>query len=82
MCDKDDFSAGAKNSYSKPQRTTVTMQLNTETVEYFKSMAKECNLPLYGLINAYLSDCAAKQRKPVLTWHKRYKRRKQRKIIN
>lgn len=68
MRDEYDFSKGVKNPYARPQKTTVTIRLDKETVEYFKGISEEVNLPYQTLINAYLADCAAKQRKPVLTW--------------
>lgn len=63
-----DFSEGIKNPYIKPQKTTVTIRLDKATVDYFKGLSEEVNMPYQTLINAYLADCAARQRKPVLTW--------------
>lgn len=63
-----DFSQGIKNPYIKPQKTTVTIRLDKATVDYFKGLSEEVNMPYQTLINAYLADCAAKQRKPILTW--------------
>lgn len=68
MQDEYDFSEGVKNPYIKPQKTTVTIRLDKATVDYFKGLSKEVNMPYQTLINAYLADCAARQRKPVLTW--------------
>lgn len=63
-----DFSEGIKNPYAKPQKTTVTIRLDRTTVDYFKTLSEEVNIPYQTLINAYLADCAAKRRKPVLAW--------------
>ena len=68
MREEYDFSAGIKNPYIKSQKTTVTIRLDKTTVDYFKRMSEEVNMPYQTLINAYLADCAAKQRKPVLMW--------------
>lgn len=68
MQDEYDFSEGVKNPYIKPQKTTVTIRLDKATVDYFKGLSEEVNMPYQTLINAYLADCAARQRKPVLTW--------------
>lgn len=68
MQDEYDFSEGIKNPYIKPQKTTVTIRLDKATVDYFKGLSEEVNMPYQTLINAYLADCAARQRKPVLTW--------------
>lgn len=63
-----DFSEGIKNPYIKPQKTTVTIRLDKATVDYFKGLSEEVNMPYQTLINAYLTDCVARQRKPVLIW--------------
>ena len=68
MREEYDFSAGSKNPYVRPQKTTVTIRLDKTTVDYFKRLSEEVSMPYQTLINAYLADCAAKQRKPVLTW--------------
>ena len=62
------FSKSIKNPYVKPQKTTVTMRLDRTTVEYFKGISEEINIPYQTLINAYLEDCAAKRKKPTLVW--------------
>ena len=62
------FSKSIKNPYVKPQKTTVTMRLDRTTVEYFKGISEEINIPYQTPINAYLADCAAKRKKPTLVW--------------
>ena len=68
MRDEYDFSSGVKNPYTRQQKTTVTIRLDKTTVEYFKSLSEEVSMPYQTLINAYLTDCATKRRKPVLAW--------------
>lgn len=68
MREEYDFSQGIKNPYIKLQKTTVTIRLDKATIDYFKVLSEEVNIPYQTLINAYLAECAAKQRKPVLTW--------------
>ena len=68
MRDEYDFSDGVKNPYVKPQKATVTIRLDKATVDYFKSLSEEANLPYQTLINSYLTDCAAKKMKPTLAW--------------
>jgi hypothetical protein len=36
--------------------------------EYFKGLAAKTGIPCQSLINLYLRDCAATQRKPNLQW--------------
>lgn len=68
MREEYDFSEGIKNPYIKPKKTTVTIRLDKATIDYFKVLSEEVNIPYQTLINAYLAECAAKQRKPVVTW--------------
>ena len=68
MRDEYDFSNGVRNPYAKPTKSTVTIRLDNSTIDYFKSLSDEVNMPYQTLINAYLADCAAKRMKPQLTW--------------
>ncbi len=64
-----DFSKGIKNPYAKPAKTTVTIRLDKATIEYFKDLAEQVNMPYQTLINSYLAECAAKKKKPELVWN-------------
>ena len=68
MRDEYDFSEGIKNPYVKPLKATVTIRLDQETVDYFKSLAEQVNIPYQTLINSYLADCASKKVKPSVSW--------------
>lgn len=68
MREEYDFSTGVKNPYVRPQKATVTIRLDKATVEYFKRLSEEINMPYQTLINAYLTDCATKRRKPTFVW--------------
>ncbi len=68
MRDEYDFSNAVKNPYVKPQKTTITIRLETKIIDYFKSLASEVNIPYQTLINTYLADCVANNRKPSITW--------------
>lgn len=68
MRDEYDFSEGVKNPYVKPPKVTVTIRLDKKTIDYFKSLSEQINMPYQTLINAYLADCAAKQIKPSILW--------------
>ncbi len=63
-----DFSKAVKNPYAKRLKRSVTIRLDQSTVEYFKGLADETELPYQTLINLYLRDCAASGRKLALTW--------------
>ena len=57
-----------KNPYAKALKKQVTINLNNETVDYFKELANEAAIPYQTLINMYLTDCAAKKKKLKLSW--------------
>jgi uncharacterized protein (DUF4415 family) len=63
-----DFSEGVKNPYARQAKTAVTIRLDTATVEYFKGVSKQVNIPYQTLINFYLADCAAKKMRPEVSW--------------
>ena len=68
-----DFSKmkGKKNPYTKLLKQPVTMRLDRDSVDYFKSLAGESGIPYQTLINLYLRDCAAKERKLDMQWNKK-----------
>jgi len=59
---------GKKNPYIKYLKQPVTMRLDKDSVDYFKSLAEESGIPYQTLINLYLRDCAAKERKLDMRW--------------
>lgn len=59
---------GKKNPYVKRLKQPVTMRLDCDSVDYFKALAEENNIPYQTLINLYLRDCAMNQRKLQLKW--------------
>lgn len=69
MREEYDFSDSVKNPYTRLQKTTVTIRLDRTTVEYFKNVSEEVSMPYQTLINAYLADCVAKHKRPILTWN-------------
>lgn len=63
-----DFSEAKKNPYVKKLKKQITINIDMVTVEYFKALAGETNIPYQTLINLYLSDCAAQKKRPSLSW--------------
>ena len=57
-----------KNPYLKYLKQPVTMRLDKDSVDYFKALAGETNIPCQTLINLYLRDCAMNQRKLTFQW--------------
>ncbi|MCB9006975.1 MAG: BrnA antitoxin family protein [Ardenticatenaceae bacterium] len=70
MRDHYDFAKmkGKKNPYTKYLKQSVTMRLDRDSVNYFKSLAEETGIPYQTLINLYLRDCAMNQRKLKMAW--------------
>jgi len=65
-----DFSTmkGKKNPYIKYLKQPVTMRLDCESVEYFKSLAEDSGIPYQTLINLYLRECTASHKKLEMKW--------------
>lgn len=65
-----DFSKmkAVKNPYAKILKKQVTIRLNSDTIDYFKEMAKEVGIPYQVLIDSYLTDCAVTRRKLNIRW--------------
>ncbi len=65
-----DFSKmkGKKNPYVKYLKQPVTINLDRDSVDYFKSLAEESGIPYQTLINLYLRDCVNKEKKLNIKW--------------
>lgn len=68
MRDEYDFSEGIKNPYARPPKATITIRLDKTTIDYFKELSEQVNMPYQTLINSYLADCAAKKITPSIIW--------------
>lgn len=63
-----DFSTAKKNPYAAQLKRQITIRLDEESITYFKSVSDKVGIPYQSLINLYLRDCAASQRKLNLSW--------------
>lgn len=68
-----DFSKmkGRKNPYASKLKKQVTIRMGEDVIAYFKAMSEEMGIPYQSLINLYLRDCVAKNRKLDVNWVKR-----------
>lgn len=57
-----------KNPFADSLKKQITIRVGTDVIEYFKEMAEETGIPYQSLINLYLRDCMAKERKLDMTW--------------
>jgi predicted DNA binding CopG/RHH family protein len=63
-----DFSMAKQNLYAKRLKKAVTIRLEPEIIDYFKSLTTDTGIAYQNLINLYLLDCAKAGRKLSLTW--------------
>ncbi len=63
-----DFSNARKNPYAKKLKKQVTINLDVDTIDFFKRQATASGIPYQTLINLYLSDCAEQKKSLRLTW--------------
>jgi uncharacterized protein (DUF4415 family) len=59
-----------KPSYLKKVKQQVTIKLDQQVVEYFKTLSEKMEVPYQTLINLYLKDCADTKKKLKLKWEK------------
>jgi len=65
-----DFSTmqSRKNRYAAKLKRQVTIRMSDDIIGYFKEMAEDTGIPYQSLINLYLRDCVANNRKPDMSW--------------
>jgi uncharacterized protein (DUF4415 family) len=63
-----DFSQAKRNPYAKRLKQQLTIRLDTDTVAYFRTLAKETAIPYQTLMNLYLRDCAQARRRLRFAW--------------
>lgn len=68
MREEYDFSQSRKNPYVKGLKKQVTINLDSDTIDYFKEQSVDVGIPYQTLINLYLSDCAIHKKRLQMTW--------------
>ena len=63
-----DFSKAKINPYAGKLKRPVTIRMDADTISYFKQLAEETGIPYQTLINLYLRDCAASNKKISMHW--------------
>ena len=64
-----DFSSARKNPYAKKLKKQITINIDSETIEYFKILSESLGIPYQTLINLYLSDCAKNKKQLQMSWN-------------
>jgi uncharacterized protein (DUF4415 family) len=62
------FSKAKKNPYASQLKKQITIRLDGDAIDYFKSVSEKVGIPYQSLINLYLRDCAAEHRTLNLSW--------------
>ena len=68
MREEYDFSNARPNPYAKKLKNQVTINLDVDTIAYFKQQAASSVIPYQTLINLYLADCVRNKRQLNLSW--------------
>jgi predicted DNA binding CopG/RHH family protein len=63
-----DFSNSVKNPYIKKLKKQVTIRLENDIIDYFKTIAADADIPYQKLINLFLRDCAENRKRPEINW--------------
>ena len=64
-----DFSDSIQNPYTQKVKKQISINIEVDTIDYFKTLAKKVGIPYQSLINSYLSDCAEKHIEPKVQWN-------------
>lgn len=70
MQEEYDFSKmkARKNPYAKRMKKQITINIDSDVIEYFKTEASSTGIPYQTLINMYLMDCAKRRKKLRILW--------------
>lgn len=63
-----DFSNARKNPYAKQLKKQITINLDSDIIDYFKDQSESAGIPYQTLINLYLRDCAQNGRQLKISW--------------
>lgn len=64
-----DFTNARKNPYSNRLKKQITINIDSDTIDYFKAQSQDSGIPYQTLINLYLSDCVKNKRRLDLSWN-------------
>lgn len=57
-----------KNPYAKKLKKQITINIDNDTIDFFKGQSEESGIPYQTLINLYLSDCAKQKKQLNMSW--------------
>ena len=68
MMNEYDFSKSIPNPYVKKLKKQITINLDNDTIEYFKGLSQSTGIPYQTLINLFLADCAKNKKQLTVAW--------------
>ena len=68
MREEYDFSAAKRDPYAKKLKKQITINIDSDTIDYFRRESDSTGIPYQTLINLYLTDCAKNKKKLHMTW--------------
>jgi len=63
MKEEYDFSKAIENPYIGKLKQQITIRLDEQVIDYFKSMSEETGMPYQNIINYYLLDCVNQKKR-------------------
>lgn len=63
-----DFSKSVRNPYANKLKQQITIRIESDTINYFKTLSEKVDIPYQNLINLYLRDCAQNSKKLSMKW--------------
>ena len=63
-----DFSNARKNPYAKHLKKQITINIDSDAIDYFKKQSESAGIPYQTLINLYLKDCAQTGKQLKISW--------------
>jgi uncharacterized protein (DUF4415 family) len=64
-----DFTNSRPNPYAKKLKKQVTINIDNDSIDYFKAQSEIIGVPYQTLINLYLSDCVANKKQLKVSWN-------------
>ena len=68
MKEEYNFKNARKNPYAKKLKKQITINIDSNIIDYFKEQSEASGIPYQTLINLYLADCAENKKKLQLLW--------------
>ena len=69
MREEYDFTNARKNPYTQKLKKQITINIDSDTIQFFKDMAHSSGIPYQTHIYLYLSECAANNRLLHINWN-------------